>query len=90
MEKGILILFGTFIAVGIIHFISVKAMKIDQTKKMRYRKFFWYFYGILFIINGSMGLIKKGVFDWVFSIQILLGIVVVVLNYLGKIETKIN
>ena len=33
MEKGFLILIITFIIVGIIHFISMRTMKLSETKK---------------------------------------------------------
>jgi hypothetical protein len=53
MEKGFLILIVTFIIVGIIHFISMRTMKLSETKKIHYRKFFWYFYGIIFMLSGG-------------------------------------
>jgi len=40
MEKGFLILLETFLIVGIIHIVSMKAMKISESKKTQYRKFF--------------------------------------------------
>jgi len=49
MEKGFLILIITFIIVGIIHFISMRTMKLSETKKNTLQKvllvFLWnYFY----------------------------------------------
>jgi hypothetical protein len=41
MEKGLLILLGTFVVVGVIHFFSLKTMKISESTKTVYRKFFW-------------------------------------------------
>jgi len=40
MEKGLLILLGTFVVVGVIHFFSLKTMKISESTKTVYRKFF--------------------------------------------------
>jgi hypothetical protein len=33
MEKGFLILIGTFFVVGVLHFISMRTMKLSETKK---------------------------------------------------------
>jgi uncharacterized membrane protein len=90
MGKGFLILIGTFVIVGVIHFISIRTMKLSETKKTHYRKFFWYFYGIIFMMSGGINLIEKGAFHWTFSIQFLVGLIVIILNFLGKIETKTN
>ncbi|MBL6666967.1 MAG: hypothetical protein ISP66_08210 [Flavobacteriaceae bacterium] len=40
MEKALLILLGTFVVVGMIHFLSVKMMKISKTKKNFIESFF--------------------------------------------------
>ena len=63
-------------------------MKLSETKKIHYRKFFWYFYGIIFMLSGGVNLIEKGEFRWIFSIQFIIGFVTVVLNFIGKLETK--
>jgi uncharacterized membrane protein len=90
MGKGFLILIGTFVIVGVIHFISIRTMKLSETKKTHYRKFFWYFYGIIFMMSGGINIIEKGAFHWTFSIQFLVGLIVIILNFIGKIETKTN
>lgn len=87
---GLLILLGTFVVVGMIHFISMKMMKIPETKKTVYRKFFWYFYGIVLMFNGAFNLIEKGAYYWSFTILFLVGLIIIILNLLGKIETKGN
>ena len=87
---GLLILLGTFVVVGMIHFISMKMMKIPETKKTVYRKFFWYFYGIVLMFDGAFNLIEKGAFYWSFKILFLVGLIIIILNLLGKIETKGN
>jgi len=88
MEKGILILLIVFVSVGILHFISMKMMKISESKKSHYRKFFWYFYGVLFTFSGLINLIGKEELNFIFLIQMFVGISVIILNFLGKIETK--
>lgn len=40
------------------------------------------------MLSGGVNLIEKGEFDWVFAIQFIIGLVFVILNLLGKIETK--
>ncbi|MDA8589319.1 hypothetical protein N9L00_03790 [Flavobacteriaceae bacterium] len=37
-------------------------MKLSETKKTHFRKFFWYFYGIIFMLSGGINLIEKGEF----------------------------
>ena len=59
MEKGFLILIGTFFVVGVLHFISMRTMKLSETKKIHFRKFFWYFYGIIFMLSGGINLFEK-------------------------------
>jgi uncharacterized membrane protein len=88
MGKGFLILMGTFVLIGVLHIVSIKTMKLSETKKTRSRKIFWYCYGILFMLSGGINLIGKGEFHWSFTFQFIIGLVVVILNLLGKIETK--
>jgi len=88
MEKGFLILIGTFLVVGVLHFVSMRISKLSETKKSHYRKFFWYFYGIVFMLSGGINIIEKGESHWSFTLQFILGLVTVILNLLGKIETK--
>ena len=65
-------------------------MKLSETKKIHYRKFFWYFYGIIFMLSGGINLLEKGELGWIFLIQFLVGLVTLILNFLGKIEQKIS
>ena len=88
MEKEFLILIGTFLIVGVVHFLSMRTSKLSENKKSHYRKFFWYYYGIIFMLSGGVNLIEKGEFHWSFTLQFILGLVIVILNLLGKIETK--
>lgn len=88
MEKGFLILIITFFVVGILHFVSMRTMKLSESKKTHFRKFFWYCYGIIFMFSGGINLIEKGEFHWSFTLQFIIGLVTVILNLFGKIETK--
>ena len=88
MGKGFLILIVTFIVVGITHLVSMKMTKISETKKSSYRKVFWYFYGMFFLSSGVLNQLEKEAFSWIFSIEILVGLAILILNILGKIEKK--
>ena len=90
MEKGFLILIITFFVVGVLHFVSMRTIKLSESKKIHFRKFFWYFYGIIFMLSGGINLIEKGEFHWSFTLQFIIGLVTVILNLLGKIEKKIK
>ena len=90
MEKGILILLGTFIVVAILHLVSMKMTKISEAKKSSYRKLFWYLYGAFFLLSGVINLLEKEAFSWIFSIEILVGLAILILNFLGKIEKKLR
>ena len=79
---GLLILLGTYVVVGMIHFIFMKMVKIPETKKTVYRKFFWYFYGIVLIFDGAFNLIEKEAFYSSFTILFLVGLIIFVLNLL--------
>ena len=88
MGKGFLILIVTFIVVGITHLVSMKMTKISETKKSSYRKVFWYFYGMFFLSSGVVNQLEKEAFRWIFSVEILVGLAILILNILGKIEKK--
>ena len=88
MGKGFLILIVTFIVVGITHLVSMKMTMISETKKSSYRKVFWYFYGMFFLSSGVLNQLEKEAFSWIFSIEILVGLAILILNILGKIEKK--
>ena len=88
MEKGILILLGTFIVIAILHVVSMKIMKISEAKKSSFRKVFFYIYGVFLVLSGILQCIEKDEIRVVFLIQSLCGLVMVILNFLGKIEQK--
>lgn len=88
MSKGLLILFLTIIIVGLIHYISIKLLKISEVKKYKYRRLFWYFYSIIFMLSGGINLIEKAEFYWSFFLEFLVGLIIFILNFLEKIEPK--
>ena len=88
MEKGLLIMLVVFICVGILHYISMKAIKISEEKKSIYRKVFYYFYGLVFLTQGIVNMIEKGEFVIISLVMSLIGLTILILNFLGKIETK--
>ena len=90
MEKGILILLGTFIVIAILHVVSMKIMKISEAKKSSFRKVFFYIYGVFLVLSGILQCIEKDEIRVVFLIQSLCGLVFVVLNFTEKIEQKTN
>ena len=48
MTKGLLILFFVILTIAIIHFCSLRMMRVSEEKKWKYKKVFWYIYGFLF------------------------------------------
>ena len=88
MSKGLLILLGTFIVVAILHVVSMKMTKLSEAKKLSFRKVFFYIYGVFLVLSGILQCIEKDEIRVVFLIQFLVGLVMVILNFLGKIEQK--
>jgi|TARA_B110000116_G_scaffold114070_1_gene99133 lipid-A-disaccharide synthase-like uncharacterized protein len=88
MTKALLILVIVFTIIEILHFFLMKIIKSAESKKSNYRKLFWYFYGILMSVTGLVNLIEKSEWNIIFIIQLSLGILIITLNFLRKIETK--
>jgi uncharacterized membrane protein len=88
MSIGLLILILTFLVVGLIHYISIKSLEISEVKKHKYRRLFWYFYSIIFMLSGGINLMEKAEFYWSFFLQFLVGLIIFILNFLEKIEPK--
>lgn len=61
-------------------------MQSTKTKKPNFKRIFWCFLGIIQMISGAANLIEKEEFYWTFTLQIVIGLVIVVLHALGKIE----
>ena len=70
MEKGFLILIMTFFVFGVLHFVSMRTIKLSESKKTHFRKFFWYFYGIIFMLSGRINLIENKEFHWSFTLRL--------------------
>lgn len=62
-------------------------MQSTKTKKPNFKRVFWYLFGIIQMISGAANLIEKEEFYWTFTLQFTFGLVIVILNVLGKIET---
>ena len=88
MGKGLLILLGTFIVVGILHVVTMKMTKISEAKKLSFRKVFFYIYGIFLLLSGILQCIEKDEIRIVFLIQSLCGLAFVILNFTGKMQQK--
>ena len=88
MTKGLLIIVIVFTVISIVHFFSVRMMIVDESKKSNYKKFFWYFYGLLMCLTALINLIEKSEWNIIFIIQLSLGTLIILLNFLGKIEIK--
>ena len=88
MNKGLLIMILTLIVVGLINYISIKLLKISEVKKYKYRRLFWYFYSIIFMLSGGVNLIEKAEFYWSFFLEFLVGLIIFILNFLEKLEPK--
>ena len=56
MPKGLLIFFIVLTVIAIIHFISLRMIRLAEEKKWKYRKVFWYFYGSLFAVSGFVNM----------------------------------
>ena len=88
MTQGLLIFFIVLIVIAIIHFVSLRMIRVAEEKKWKYKKVFWYIYGFLFAISGFVNMFPFEEFKPIALIQCLCGIVIIVLHYLGKIEIK--
>ena len=88
MTKGLLILFTVFAVIALLNFSSLKLMKLEAVKKAKFRKVFFYFYGLFLIFTGLVNCIEQSELNIIFIIEILIGVVFLVGNYLGKLEEK--
>ena len=88
MTKGLLILFTVFAVIALLNFSSLKLMKLEAVKKAKFRKVFFYFYGLFLIFTGVVNCIEQSEFNIIFITEILIGVVFLIGNYLGKLEEK--
>jgi len=88
MGKGLLIMIIVFIVVALLHIISQKMTRISENKKRKFRKVFWYIYGVIFIIQGIVRMIEEKRFLIFSALMSLIGLSFVIMNYLDKINPK--
>ena len=88
MIKASVAMLITFSVIGLILLLSNKLNALEDRKKILYKKYFWYFYGSLFALSGAVNLYEN--FRIIFLIQLFIGILVIALNFMGKIESKLK
>ncbi len=89
MEKGLLIMIIVFVVITIIHLITLKIYKLSKVTKDNYRKKFFYFYGVYFLVYGFLLNIQNG-FDLIGIGFVIISIFILYLNYIGKIDSTWN
>ncbi len=77
-----------FLFVGIAHFVSLKVIDFSVEKKNRLRRIFFYFYGMIYVVFGVIQLVYTENQVNSSSLQIIIGVVFIVLNYLKKLDPK--
>lgn len=88
MIKGLLILFTVFAVVALLNVSSLRLMKMEAVKKAKFRKVFFYFYGLFLIFTGILNCIEQSELNIIFIVEAICGIVLLIANYLGKLETN--
>ena len=88
MIKGLLILFTVFAVVALLNVSSLKLMKLEAVKKAKFRKVFFYFYGLFLIFKGLVNSFEQSELNLFFILEILIGVILLTVNYLGKMEAK--
>ena len=58
--------------------------KIPQQKKNKYLTWFWYFYGVLFLIQGVVDIFFENRL-WFGLVWVIISITTLILNYKGKV-----
>ena len=77
-----------FLFLGIAHFVSLKVIDFSVEKKNRLRRIFFYFYGMIYVFFGVIQLVYTENQVNSSSLQIIIGVVFIVLNYLKKLDPK--
>jgi hypothetical protein len=72
----------------LLNFSSLKLMKLEAVRKAKFKKVFFYFYGLFLIFTGVVNCIEQSEFNIIFITEILIGVVLLIGNYLGKLEEK--
>ena len=88
MEKMSFIMIVLFLFVGIAHFVSLKVIDFSVEKKNRLRRIFLYFYGMIYVVFGVIQMVYTENQVNISSLQIIIGVVFIVLNYLKKLDPK--
>ena len=88
MEKMSFIMIVLFLFVGIAHFVSLKVIDFSVEKKNRLRRIFLYFYGMIYVVFGVIQLVYTENQVNISSLQIIIGVIFIVLNYLKKLDPK--
>ena len=77
-----------FLFLGIAHFVSLKVIDFSVEKKNRLRRIFFYFYGMIYVVIGVIQLVYTENQVNSSSLQIIIGVLFIVLNYLKKLDPK--
>ena len=77
-----------FLFLGIAHFVSLKVIDFSVEKKNRLRRIFFYFYGMIYVVFGVIQLVYTENQVNSSSLQIIIGVLFIVLNYLKKLDPK--
>lgn len=86
MAKGLLILLIVFAVVAILGWGMNKVGNASEEKKKKFRKYFFGFYGMLLIAQGSAGFLENPGFNWMYAITIVVGLVILGVVLLGKLK----
>ena len=88
MEKMSFIMIVLFLFLGIAHFVSLKVIDFSVEKKNRLRRIFFYFYAMIYVVFGVIQLVYTENQVNSSSLQIIIGVIFIVLNYLKKLDPK--
>ena len=81
------LLFGFLMVLvyGINYFTQrVDLDKVSQLKKNKYLTWFWYFYGVFFLIQGVVDIFFENRL-WFGLVLVIISITTLILNYKGKV-----
>ena len=88
MEKGLLIFICLLGSIALLNIAALRLINIPQEKKAPIRKVFWYFYGIIYFINGLIRVTGNEELKMIHCLELIIGITVFVSIFLGKIRNK--
>jgi uncharacterized membrane protein len=86
MTKGIIIMLIVFAVVAILGWVLNKFGNASEEKKKKFRKYFFGFYGMLLIVQGTAGLLENPGFNWMYVVTIAVGLLIVGVVLFGKLE----